>query len=117
MAATVSNKNLLTSTPYVLCQLTFSSLVAGLTETVSLPTSLGWPTGVAPDRVTPTVTTAPTSNDDVKFSWTASSTSADTITVKFDTEGGGSLDGAVVVLELRALAQATGGITAPTVTA
>ncbi len=115
MALTASNKKLLTSSPYVLCTIDCSTLVAGASETITLPTTISgaWPSGVAPDRVSFTVTTPPTSNDPVFMSYTGNSTTNNTITVKFDTTSGGSLTGAVAKLELRALAQATGGITVP----
>jgi hypothetical protein len=111
MAATVVSKKVLANAPFVQIQVKYSGLTAGLSETVALSGLI--PEGVTPDTVTCMTTTTPTSNDPVFFAWTSTSTSADTITVKFDTVAGGDLAGAYVTVHIVCLNQASDGLTAP----
>lgn len=105
MAATIANE-LIQDFPNFMQQSTLSTLVTGDSFTIDL---LG-PSGRAPYKVDFMVTTKPTSGDDVRMTWQSSSTSANTITVFSDSEGGGSLDGAVVKAIIEWHGVASGGI-------
>lgn len=111
MAATVVSRKAVSAAPYQVGQIVLSGLTAGLSESVSVDGLID--TNLSPDNVFMTVTTPPTSNDPLFFSWTASSTSADTVTLKFNTIAGGSLTGAIVLVEVRTIAAAATGLNPP----
>ena len=70
----------------------------------------GGPSGAAPHRVSHTVVTQPTSQDPVAMSWEASSTSANTASIRFTVPQGGDITGAVVKVYCTFKEAASGGI-------
>jgi hypothetical protein len=70
------------------------------------------PSGARAYKVDHTVITKPTDGSDVKFEWDGAndSTTNNTIRIRFDTEAGGSLTGAVVKLFVYFGGVASGGI-------
>ena len=76
----------------------------------------GGPSGAAPHKVTHTVVTAPTSQDPIGMSWESSSTSANTVSVRFTVPQGGDITGAVVKVWTTFKDSAAGGISYPTYT-
>lgn len=109
MAATVNTNKVIGMVPYLLNDIKLSGLTAGATEVLSH----NGPRGVAPDEIDLEVTTPPTDGSGVKWSHTADSTTNNTSSIKFDTDAGGSLSGALVTVHLKWLAQASGGLAAP----
>tara|TARA_Y100000310_G_C19967865_1_gene484128 strand:- start:120 stop:470 length:351 start_codon:yes stop_codon:yes gene_type:complete len=87
-----------------------SSITAG----ALIALSHGGPTKAAPHRVSHTVVTAPTSQDPIGMSWEASSTSADTVSIRFTVPQGGDITGAVVKVYVTFKESAGGGISHPT---
>lgn len=73
----------------------------------------GGPSGATPHRVSHTVVTAPTSQDPVGMSWESSSTSADTVSLRFTVPQGGDISGAKVKVYVTFKESASGGITPP----
>ena len=70
----------------------------------------GGPSGATPKYVTHNVTTQPTSQDPVSMSWEASSTSANTVSLRFLVPQGGDITGAVVDVYVDFADAAGGGI-------
>lgn len=89
-------------------QINCSTLDAGLEVDVAH----GGPSGATPYNVTCTVITPPTDGSDVKFSWIQADndTTNNEIRVQFDTEAGGDLTGAVVLLHVYFNQAASGGL-------
>ena len=112
MALTTESSKMVTFTPHAIGELELSGLTAGTTETLTPPS--GVPQGVSPDQVTLETTTVATDGSPVIWAHTATSTGGSTTTrtvsVKFDTVAGGSLDGAKVKVRFHYVAQAAGGI-------
>ncbi len=86
-----------------------SSITAG----ALIALSHGGPSGAAPHRVSHTVVTAPTSQDPIGMSWESSSTSADTVSLRFTVPQGGDISGAKVKVYVTFKESASGGITPP----
>lgn len=110
MATIVSTKyRKWTGAPVV--ELQVSTLTAGL----QVDLAHGGPSGAAPYNVTCSVITPPTDGSDVKFSWDKADndTTNNEIRVKFDTEVGGDLDGAVVLLYVYFADAASAGLNPP----
>lgn len=107
MAATIAGARVLLSGAGSegITQSQLSLLTAGLTEVVP---HIG-PTGCIPHAVHLTVLTPPTDNSPVFWSWTNSTAATTNVNIKFDTVAGGSLDGAVVIVQCRFLPVASGG--------
>ena len=105
MAATQNKSFMLQDVPSPVQRLQFSSLVPAGAETVTLK----GPSGVSPTQVRMMTKTLATSKDPVFFAWTGSSSSADTITVEFDTVAAGDLTGAVCEVYIEWNAAASGG--------
>ena len=113
MAATVANiKTLLggaASENLTECQL--SALTAGITETIAH----NGPTGVSPHSVTMLVLTPPSDGSLITMAWTNRTSATTSCSLKFQSNGG-SLDGAVVVVQFRFLPSASGGLSTITTT-
>ena len=73
----------------------------------------GGPSSATPHRGSHTVVTAPTSQDPVGMSWESSSTSADTVSLRFTVPQGGDISGAKVKVYVTCKESASGGITPP----
>jgi len=104
--ALTSTVKSITNVPYVITESSLSTLVAGKSESISH----NGPSGATPMMVLCTTTTRPTDGSVVDFSWTATSTSGNTVSVTLDTVAGGSLTGAAVKVYCFFHEQATGGI-------
>ena len=70
----------------------------------------GGPAGATPKMVTHNVTTQPTSQDPVTMSWEGSSTTDNTVTLRFVVPQGGDISGAVVDVYVDFEDAAGGGI-------
>ena len=73
----------------------------------------GGPSGATPYKVSHTVTTAPTSQDPIGMSWESSSTTANTVSVRFTVPQGGDITSAVVKVYVTFKDGAAGGIAVP----
>jgi len=73
----------------------------------------GGPSGAAPHKVSHTVVTSPTSQDPIGMSWESSSTSADTVSIRFTVPQGGDITAAVVKVYVQFKESAGGGTTYP----
>ena len=87
--------------------------VSSITDASTTTIAHGGPNGVAPDKVSHVVVTAPTSRDPVGMSWEASSTANNTIDVRFSVPQGGDITGAVIKMHLTFREAASGGIAVP----
>ena len=90
--------------------------LSSITDASTTSVAHGGPSGVAPYKVSHVVTTAPTSRDPIGMSWEASSTSANTVDVRFSVPQGGDITGAIVKMYVTFRESASGGITYPTYT-
>tara|TARA_R100000458_G_C8071944_1_gene110355 strand:+ start:218 stop:547 length:330 start_codon:yes stop_codon:yes gene_type:complete len=88
---------------------TLSSITAG----ALIAMSHGGPSGATPYKVSHTVTTAPTSQDPIGMSWESSSTSDNTVSVRFTVPQGGDITGAEVKVYVTFKDSAAGGLDAP----
>tara|TARA_R100000306_G_scaffold38569_1_gene38439 strand:+ start:46 stop:369 length:324 start_codon:yes stop_codon:yes gene_type:complete len=70
----------------------------------------GGPSGATPHRVSHTVVTQPTSQDPIGMSWESSSTSANTVSIRFTVPQGGDITGAVIKVYANFKEAASGGI-------
>ena len=70
----------------------------------------GGPSGANVHRVSHTVVTAPTSQDPIGMSWESSSTSANTVSLRFTVPQGGDITGAKVKVYCTFKEAASGGI-------
>jgi len=104
--ALASSSKVINGVPFLITELSLSTIVAGKSESVSH----GGPTGATPLMVLHTVSTRATDGSVVDFAWTATSTSGDTVSVTLDTVPGGSLTGAVVKVYCLFSEQGSGGI-------
>ena len=109
MSATVSgNKGTLfgdvTETETTLSAITAGALIA---------LSHGGPSGATPYKVSHVVTTAPTSQDPIGMSWESSSTSDNTVSIRFNVPQGGDITNAVVKVYVTFRDAASGGISVP----
>jgi hypothetical protein len=93
MAATIGSPKDVQISPWPVTETQFSAIVAGLEEEFAH----GGYAAARVQNVRMTVTTPPTSNDPVLFSWIKADddTTNGTVTVKFDTTPGGDLTGCV----------------------
>ena len=73
----------------------------------------GGPSGAHVARVSHTVTTAATSQDPIGMSWEASSTSADTVSIRFTVPQGGDMSGAKGAVYVEFKDAAGGGLSVP----
>ena len=107
--ALASSSKVISGVPFLITELSLSTIVAGKSETVSH----GGPSGATPLMVLHTVSTRPTDCSVVDFAWTGSSTSGNTVSLTLDTVPGGSLTGAVVKVFCLFSEQASGGVALP----
>ena len=73
----------------------------------------GGPSSATPHRVSHTVVTAPTSQDPIGMTWESSSTSDNTVSLRFTVPQGGDITGAKVKVYVTFKESAGGGITVP----
>jgi hypothetical protein len=106
MAAAITERRLVASRPFLIEELTLITLEAGQQVVVTHQGT----DGVAPFRAMMNVTTRATDGSPVLMSYESSDTSLDTVTLRFDTEVGGDLTGAVVKVFLEWHESADGGI-------
>jgi hypothetical protein len=106
-AANVSGSRIVLHTPFIVHEWTLDTMTADQAEVLSHTM-----TGVSPSFVTACVTTQATDESLVHIDWTASDTSANTVTVKTRVENGANIAGAVVKVWAIFLSAASGGITA-----
>ena len=92
------------------------SQLSAITAGALIALSHGGPDGVTPYKVSHTVVTAPTSQDPIGMSWESSSTSANTVSVRFTVPQGGDITGAVVKVWTTFKDSASGGTTYPSYT-
>lgn len=109
MSATVSgNKGTLfgdiTETETTLSVITAGGLIA---------MSHGGPSGATPYKVSHAVTTAPTSQDPIGMSWESSSTSNNTVSIRFNVPQGGDITNAIVKVYVTFRDGAAGGLSVP----
>lgn len=97
MAATVVSRKLYSEGNVLVEEVALSGLSANQLEAV---THTGYD-ALAPQSVEFTLTTKPTDGSLLQYVWESSSTSADTVSVRFMTTAGGSLTGALGTLKLK----------------
>ena len=107
MAASIVSAKPLIAVPFVVTEIKLSGLTAGLPEALS---HLG-PSAVNPSEVHFMLTAPPTDGSAIRMSYDSNSTSANTVTVRFLSDG--SLDGATVTVFVTFYSQATAGLNPP----
>ncbi len=84
--------------------------LSGITASSLEAVAHGGPTGATPYKVTCNVTTQPTSQDPITLSWEGSSTSADTVSLRFLVPQGGDMTNAIVDVYVLFKDAASGGL-------
>jgi hypothetical protein len=107
MAVSIVDAKPLIAVPFLVSKIDITGMVAGVPETISHT----GPSSVAPNLVQFVMTAPPTDGSIVNMCWDSSSTTNNTVTVRFNSTG--SLDGATGSVVCTFFSQATAGLNPP----